>query len=127
MLKNNNKEDGVDFGFKFLGCKGCDGFCCRGKSGYIWVDKKEIDALVCELKMSFLEFAARYLRKVGYRFSLREKLLEDGDFGCIFFEEELNGCRIYSHRPKQCRTFPFWECFKNNKEVAKECPNIVFY
>ncbi|MFB1032365.1 MAG: YkgJ family cysteine cluster protein, partial [Aliarcobacter cryaerophilus] len=29
------------------------------------------------------------------------------------------------YRPTQCRTFPFWEYFKNNeKEVYKECPAI---
>jgi Fe-S-cluster containining protein len=35
-------------------------------------------------------------------------------------------CKIYNSRPKQCRTFPFWEDFKNNtKELIKECPGVI--
>ena len=36
--------------------------------------------------------------------SLREKA--NGD--CVFYDRD-SGCTVYSVRPRQCRTWPFWE------------------
>jgi len=41
---------------------------------------------------------------VGRQRSLREKA--NGD--CIFFDRR-QGCTIYPVRPRQCRTWPFWD------------------
>ncbi len=42
-----------------------------------------------------------------------------------FFDEKKLNCSIYEHRPKQCRTFPFWEYFKKNyNELEKECIGV---
>lgn len=48
-------------------------------------------------------FKARFVRRVGKRFSLNEK--ENGD--CVMLEGER--CSIYEHKPLRCTTFPFWE------------------
>ena len=78
------------------------------------------------LEISVEDFATRYLRKVKHRYSLREKKLGDDDYACIFFDETKERCGIYPVRPSQCRTFPFWEQFKQNeKEVREECPGII--
>ena len=42
-----------------------------------------------------------------------------------YFNLEKKQCSIYHARPMQCRTFPFWDYFKENEEeVYKECPAI---
>jgi Fe-S-cluster containining protein len=75
---------------------------------------------------SVQEFATIYLKKVKHRYSLVEKKLDEDDYACIFFDEKTSRCTIYPVRPLQCRTFPFWEQFKNDEdEVRKECPGII--
>jgi len=37
------KEKDFNFGFNPLACNSCDGACCRGESGYIWVKYVEIE------------------------------------------------------------------------------------
>ena len=53
--------------------------------------------------------------------SLREKA--NGD--CVFYEAG-RGCTVYSVRPRQCRTWPFWESNVLTPETwehtCKVCP-----
>jgi len=114
--------------FKFApsACEACGGQCCTGESGYIWAKHEEIQNIATYLSISVEEFATMYLRKVKHRYSFIEKQLEPNNFACIFFDETQKRCSIYPVRPLQCRTFPFWEQFKNDEEeVRKECPGIV--
>lgn len=114
------------YSFDPKACESCGGKCCRGESGYIWAKRDEILAMADYLDMELDEFAQSYLRKVGHRYSLREKILSEDDYACIFFDETKERCTIYPVRPRQCRTFPFWEQFKNNEdEVRRECPGIL--
>lgn len=117
---------GYDFRFDPNACAACEGACCRGESGYIWMKLPEIEAMAEYLGMELEAFAQSYLRKVGHRYSLTEKRLGGGDFACIFFDEEKKRCSVYPVRPRQCRTFPFWEQFKGDEEeVRRECPGIL--
>ncbi len=119
-------EEGYTYKFTPSACEACGGHCCTGETGYIWTKYEEIDAIASFLQLSIEEFATRYLRKVKHRYSLIEKQLSPDNFACIFFDESKKRCSIYPVRPSQCRTFPFWEQFKNNEdEVRKECPGIV--
>ena len=119
-------EEGYTYKFTPSACEACGGHCCTGETGYIWTKYEEIDAIASFLQLSIEEFATRYLRKVKHRYSLIEKQLSPDNFACIFFDESKKRCSIYPVRPLQCRTFPFWEQFKNNEdEVRKECPGIV--
>ena len=107
-------------------CEACGGKCCRGESGYIWAKYQEIIDMAAYLEMTVEDFAVQYLRKVKHRYSLTEKQLGEEDYACIFFDETKERCGIYPVRPSQCRTFPFWEQFKQNeKEVREECPGII--
>jgi hypothetical protein len=73
---------------------------------------------------SLEDFAMKYLIKIGYSFSLKEKPYTDG-YACVFFDEVQKNCGIYEARPSQCRDFPFWEVYKDNEqEVKDECPGI---
>jgi Fe-S-cluster containining protein len=77
------------------------------------------------LELEREDFVLRYTRKVGYRVSLNE-LMMGNSFHCVFFDASKRGCQIYPVRPSQCKTFPFWNHFKDNvKEVVKECPGII--
>ncbi len=128
-MKNKNsliKEEGYSYSFNPDACSECEGACCRGESGYVWIKYPEIEEMAKYLGLSIEDFARIYLRKVGHRYSLVEKRLSEDDYACIFFDEKLKRCGVYPVRPRQCRTFPFWESFKNNEEeVRKECPGIL--
>lgn len=119
-------KQGFDFAFDENACKDCGGKCCTGESGNIFADKEEIAKLMLHFKLDENEFKERYLKKVGLRYSFKEKEFEDG-FACIFFDTKKRNCAIYELRPKQCKTFPFWDYFKTHKkELRKECIGICF-
>ena len=92
--------DGLHFS-----CQQC-GQCCTGEPGYVWVSKHELGLIAEHLKIEEKELRARHTRRVGLRISLTE--LANGN--CTFLQngKEGRGCMIYSVRPLQCRTWPFW-------------------
>jgi Fe-S-cluster containining protein len=83
-------------------CTGC-GDCCTGGPGYVWVTQEEIDALSARLKLSPAEFERRFVRQVGVRRSLKERK----NYDCVFLDADRR-CTVYEDRPRQCRTWPFW-------------------
>jgi Fe-S-cluster containining protein len=121
-MSNILKQEGYDFIFDGSLCSTCNGNCCIGESGYIWISKEEIVKLAEHLKLSVEDFSMTYLIKVGYKYSIKEVELNSNNFACSFFDLNKKQCSVYEFRPSQCRTFPFWEYFKTNKEeVFKEC------
>jgi Fe-S-cluster containining protein len=94
-------EDGLRFR-----CTRC-GACCTGAPGFVWVNAEELQQIAeyrgepVEEAEGLYTYRARAAR--GGR-SLREKA--NGD--CIFYDRAA-GCTIYPVRPRQCRTWPFWE------------------
>jgi Fe-S-cluster containining protein len=119
-------KDGFCYTFNESACATCGGACCIGESGYIWVTRKEIEAISKELNLPIEEFSKEYLIYVKNRYSLKEYNVGEFGYACIFFDMDKRLCKIYNSRPKQCRTFPFWEDFKNNtKELIKECPGVI--
>ncbi len=117
-------KNGYNYKFDSSKCVECGGKCCTGESGYIRVTLDESEKIANLLRIELEEFAFKYLFKIGYGFSIKEKISEDG-FACIFFDEKNKNCQIYEARPAQCREFPFWDIFKDNEqEVKNECPGI---
>jgi hypothetical protein len=122
-------------------CTQC-GNCCTGPPGFVWITREEIQALADFLKISPEETVEKYCRKTQGRFSLKEKRNPaHGGYDCVFMREEpapksdgktisqpLRTCSIYSVRPTQCRTFPFWSSnltsSKRWNETARRCPGI---
>jgi Fe-S-cluster containining protein len=101
-------------------CTRC-GNCCTGEPGYVWVNDEEIAAIAELHGTTVQEVATRYTAQ-GYRGrTLREK--SDGD--CVFYEKG-QGCTIYAVRPRQCRTWPFWESNVRTPEdwerTKESCP-----
>ena len=119
-----NKD--FEYSFDENACEKCGGKCCIGDSGNIFVSKDEIYRLLEYFNLDFQEFNEKYLRKVGIKYSFKEVEFEQG-FACIFFNQKTRKCDIYNLRPKQCRTFPFWDYYKFHKEeIKKECLGICF-
>lgn len=91
-------------GLKFK-CSQC-GDCCTGAPGFVWVNKEEIAALAALVGEPDVEkFEREYVKDVGIRKSLRE--FPNGD--CVFFDGQTRKCTVYGARPRQCRTWPFWD------------------
>jgi len=92
-----------DGGLRFE-CTQC-GDCCTGSPGYVWVNAEEIRQLAEHLGLPIEEFEQKYVRKVG----VRKSLVEYSNCDCVFFDGEARKCTVYEARPRQCRTWPFWD------------------
>jgi Fe-S-cluster containining protein len=97
------------------------GHCCTGAPGYVWVNDEELDAIAAFQRTPREHIEKLYTRGLGQRRSLRERA--NGD--CVFYEKGA-GCTIYSVRPRQCRTWPFWESNirtpEDWQETCHACP-----
>ena len=114
------KEPWFKDGLRFE-CTQC-GDCCTGAAGYVWVNKEEIAQIAALVEMTVADFEAKYVRKVGIRKSLIE--FDNGD--CVFFDPQIRKCTVYEARPRQCRTWPFWDSNvrteRDWKETCEVCP-----
>jgi len=91
-------------GLRFT-CTGC-GDCCTGAPGYVWVNKEEMQQLAVAMQCADVaEFERLYVRPVGIRHSLRER----SNYDCVLLDPHTRQCRAYAVRPRQCRTWPFWD------------------
>lgn len=109
-------RDGLQFT-----CTQC-GDCCTGFEGFVWVNEEEMQAIADHLGISLGAMKLEHTRKVGRKVSLKE--FANGD--CTFFDGEKRGCKIYSVRPRQCRTWPFWDSNLESpqtwRDTQKVCP-----
>lgn len=120
----NSPRDGEEVwyakGLRFQ-CTQC-GDCCTGAPGFVWVNAEEIAALAKRLGMNEEAFEKKYVRRIGMRRSLVE--FPSGD--CVFFNTESRACSVYEDRPRQCRTWPFWNSNLRTPETWKSmcevCP-----
>ena len=101
-------------------CTMC-GHCCTGAPGFVWINDDEVGSIAEYLGLSTDQFLNAAARAVGERRSLKE--MDNGD--CIFYDRE-QGCTIYPVRPRQCRTWPFWESNVRSPEAwertCQVCP-----
>jgi Fe-S-cluster containining protein len=107
-------------GLKFK-CTRC-GNCCTGAPGFVWVNAEEVTKIARYLGESEEKVARKYVRRIGVRHSLKEHA--NGD--CVFYSREGRGCSIYPARPRQCRTWPFWNSNLAGpeawQETCRDCP-----
>ncbi len=101
-----------------------------GKAGIFFLNIQEMQKISAFLKLELEEFSQKYVKKVGYKFSLLEKDAKELGLACVFLDLETKKCQIYSVRPKQCQTFPFWESVKTfskeqKKAFCQSCPGIT--
>ena len=102
-------------------CTQC-GDCCSGSEGYVWVNQEEINGMAGKLGMTPDAFEAEHVKRVGVRRSLKERA--GGD--CVLLDEKTRKCTAYEERPRQCKTWPFWDSNIRNPEAWAEaavaCP-----
>ena len=122
-------------------CTQC-GNCCTGGPGYVWISDVEIDRLAAHLNLTRMDVLSYYCRKIGDRYSLKEFRNTRGLYDCVFLKEipaerregsetvvySRRVCEIYSVRPLQCRTWPFWDGLLESPEnwdsASERCPGI---
>lgn len=86
---------------------------------------REIENISKLLNVNIKDFAQEYLFKKLYKYSIKENKFGES-YECIFYDRESNGCKIYEARPLQCKTFPFWDYFKQRVDELKlECPGVI--
>lgn len=90
-------------GLKFQ-CTGC-GDCCTGAPGFVWLNQADLEALAKETGLTIAQFERKYVRHVGLRRTLKERK----NYDCVLFDSETRKCTVYKARPRQCRTWPFWD------------------
>jgi Fe-S-cluster containining protein len=100
-------------------CTQC-GNCCTGAPGFVWVNRDEIAALAKLLDLPVADFEAKYVRKVG----IRKSLIEYSNGDCVFFDGQARKCTVYGARPRQCRTWPFWESNVRTPQAWKETCHV---
>lgn len=132
-------------GLKFT-CTQC-GNCCTGGPGFVWITEQEIERLAEFLKLTARQVLNRFCRKIGSRWSLKERRTSDGLYDCVFLTEQpephprprqlskgqpvplrKRGCSIYPVRPLQCRTWPFWDSNLSSEQAweraSRRCPGM---
>lgn len=113
-------KDGLNFK-----CTEC-GKCCSGPSGFIWITEEDAISMSKTLGISVQEFKLKYIRKRDNRLALVEKKNKDNSYDCVFLKDKK--CLVYQSRPKQCRTFPWWQENLNSPEswalAAQDCEGI---
>jgi uncharacterized protein len=108
-------------------CAQCGGCCAGPNEGYIWVTAQEIAAIAEFLKLPIKDVRNRFMRNEGRRTTIIE---EPKTKDCIFLQTAggQRGCSIYTVRPNQCRTWPFWPGNLSSPEAwnraAQRCPGI---
>lgn len=106
-------------------CQG-SGKCCvsHGEYGFVYLTLSDRQKIAEHLKIPTRNFTLKYCDKdENGQYRLKE---ERADKNCMFLEGKK--CSIYSARPTQCKTWPFWPEVMNSKtwkrEVASFCPGV---
>ena len=121
---NPSRPSTPESGLRFE-CTKC-GKCCTNRDEYahVYVNPEETRALAKHLGMSTRTFKKTYtfVDSDGWR-----QLSFRGD-RCVFLDPDTRGCRVYSARPSQCSSFPFWGEFiakgRWTDEVRELCEGI---
>ena len=106
-------------------CQG-SGKCCvsRNSYGFVYLSNKDLIRFSKSFKISLKKFKEKYCQITDGFIHLVEKSELKGN--CIFLKN--NKCSVYSSRPSQCRTWPFWNDNMNvkvwNEDVSINCPGV---
>lgn len=113
-----SKEPWYKDGLQFT-CTQC-GDCCTGDPGVVWVNEEELAALAAHLGKSVGEVKLEHTRLFANRLSLKE--FPNGD--CTFLDPTTRKCRVYPVRPRQCKTWPFWNSNIATPEAWEEAKRV---
>lgn len=106
-------------------CTQC-GRCCRFEEGYVFLSSQDVDRLADFLRIPSDEVIQTYCRWVRFGAVEHLSLREQRNHDCIFWKD--GGCSVYSARPVQCQTYPFWNHILEHpdawQEESRVCPGI---
>jgi len=120
----DNETIDLKNGIKFE-CQG-SGKCCvsRNSYGFVYLSNIDLKRFSKNFKISLKKFKKKYCQITDGFIHLTEKYELEGN--CIFLKNKK--CSVYSSRPSQCRTWPFWNDNMNvkvwNEDVSINCPGI---
>ena len=123
MSETTRKETFYEQGLRFE-CQG-SGKCCtsHGEFGFVFLTQEDRERIASHLGISVTAFQTKYCNQTNGIWHLIE---EKGKPDCLFLKEKK--CSIYTARPNQCRTWPFWPEVMNAKawksEVESFCPGV---
>lgn len=108
--------------------------CCSGGSGYVWLEKGELERMAARLGQTPEAFEREYVRWVPdpedgtLRASLREEGGSDSGGRCRLLHGQ-NECSVYEDRPQHCRQFPYWDRVLEDRaafqRASEVCPGIA--
>ena len=100
--------------------------CCRFDSGYVFLSRADLAALVSGLGKTRAEVVRDHCRIVDLGGFKQLSLAEQPNKDCVFWKD--GGCTVYEHRPLQCRSYPFWAHQMATDDAwlqaQAECPGI---
>ena len=105
-------------------CQGSSNCCVSRESyGYVYLSQKDLIKIAKYLNVSINLFKKKYCEYSDGYLHLKEININGN---CQFLENKK--CSIYTARPMQCRTWPFWKENMNikkwNEELINFCPGI---
>lgn len=105
-------------------CTQC-GRCCSGGGAYhVFLKANEAEQIRGMLQLSRDWFQRRYLRRLE---SGELTVVLQADGRCSFLDAE-GRCSVYTVRPTQCRTYPFWPEILHSKAAwraeAARCEGV---
>ena len=118
-MKKINYNEGIKFE-----CQGSSNCCVsRDSYGFVYLSIKDIKKLANYTKLNIADFLKLYCDKTNGFKQLKEK---NKNGNCLFLTNAK--CSVYSARPTQCKTWPFWSENMNakkwNKDISKFCPGV---
>lgn len=122
-IKPKKKGKWWEEGIRFE-CQG-SGNCClsRGQYGYVYLTQTDRKKMSESLGLTLQDFTKKYCEFSDGLFHLKN---DSESEECLFLKK--NRCTVYSARPTQCKTWPFWPENMNakswNKEVKSFCPGV---
>ena len=115
-----NYKNGIRFE-----CQG-SGNCCvsRDSYGFVYLSDRDLKRFSKYFKLSIKKFKEKYCQITDGFIHLIEKQELDGN--CIFLLDKR--CSVYTSRPSQCRTWPFWNENMDtkiwNRDISVNCPGV---
>lgn len=107
-MADASSEEWYRDGLRFE-CSRC-GNCCTGPPGAVWFTRDEGKAMAAAIGVTEAFFLRTYAREINGKWSLQERRSSHG-MDCVFLtwdDHGKSGCSLYSARPTQCGTWPFW-------------------
>jgi len=99
---------------------GC--IACCDVEGYVYLSEEDLLKAAKFVNMSAPDFEQKYVYRTKHQIRLRKPAAKQ----CHFLVE--GGCSIHPAKPTQCRLFPFWPEYVEDREewthLKKRCPGI---